>query len=135
MARQLHDEAPFEVKESDLQGIDEVDKDTVYTLRPLTTQKFRELQKKNTKNVLNKRAGRMEPQLDGETLADDLIDHVIADWRGILSKGQPAECSRDNKLRLDGQVKQALIGVAGLNRIEAMPEEREQSKSGSSAVL
>lgn len=135
MARQLHDDSTFEVKEVDLQGIDEADKDTAYTLRPLTTAKFRELQKKNTKQVLNKRAGRMEPQLDGETLADDLIDHVIAGWTGILSKGQPADCTRENKLKLDGQVKQALIGVAGLNRIEAIPEEREQSKSGPADVL
>ncbi len=128
MARQLHDEgSTLEVKEIDLPDIMQADPDTRYTVRPLTTAKFRELQKKNTRQVVNKATRSMTDELNGEGLADDLIDWVIADWAGILSKGEPAECSRENKLKLDGQVKQALIGVAGLNRIEAAPAAKEDS--------
>lgn len=128
MPRQLHDDSStFEVKETDIPDVTQADADTSYTVRPLTTAKFRELQKKNTKLVVNKATKSMEQEIDGEKLADDLIDWVVAGWSGILDKGQPAECSRENKLRLDGQVKQGLIGVAGLNRIEAAPAVRDDS--------
>lgn len=128
MPRSLHDEAAtFEVKEADIPEVVNPDPDVTYTVRPLTTTKFRELQKKNTKPVVNKATRAMEEQVNGENLADDLIDWVIAGWVGIVDRGQPAECSRANKLRLDGQVKQGLIGVAGLNRIEEAPAKREES--------
>jgi hypothetical protein len=128
MARQLHDEgSTFEVKETDLPDIQQADPEVSYTVRPLTTAKFRELQKKNTRQVVNKATRSMVDELNGEGLADDLIDWVLANWAGILSKGQPAECTRDNKLKLDGQVKQALIGVAGLNRIEEAPTKQDES--------
>lgn len=126
--RQLHDEgATFEVKETDLPDVMQADAEVTYTLRPLTTTKFRELQKKNTRQVVSKATRSMVDELNGEGLADDLIDHVIACWTGIVSRGQPADCTRENKLKLDGQVKQALIGVAGLNRIEAAPAAKEES--------
>ncbi len=128
MSRSLHDESQtFEVKESDIPEVVNADPDVAYTVRPLTTAKFRELQKRNTQQVVNKASRSMEAEVNGEKLADDLIDWVIADWSGIVDKGQPAECSRANKLRLDGQVKAGLIGVAGLNRIEAAPEVRTDS--------
>lgn len=128
MARTLHDDAAtFTVKETDIPDVLNADPDVSYDVRPLTTAKFRELQKKNTRPVPNKATRQMIDEVNGEKLADDLIDHVIAGWSGILDKGQPAECTRENKLRLDGQVKQGLIGVAGLNRIEEAPAQREES--------
>lgn len=128
MPRSLHDEAStFEVKETELPDVTVADEETIYVCRPLSTAKFRELQKKNTKLVPNKATRGMEDQINGEKLADDLIDWVIADWRGIVDKGRPAECSRENKVRLDGQVKTALIGYAGLNRIEEAPAQRDAS--------
>lgn len=128
MPRSLHDESStFEVKESDIPEVMNADPDVSYTVRPLSTTKFREFQKKHTRLVPNKQTRGMESDVNGEALADDLIDWVIAGWSGILDKGQPADCSKANKLRLDGQVKQGLIGVAGLNRIEAAPAETERS--------
>lgn len=128
MSRSLHDdEATFEIKEADIPEVVNADPDVTYTVRPLSTTKFRELQKKNTRMVPNKATRAMEPEVNGENLADDLIDWVIAGWSGIVDKGQPAECSRANKLRLDGQVKTGLIGVSGLNRIEAAPAETARS--------
>ena len=128
MPRQLHDESStFDVKETDIPEVQNADHEVVYTCRPLTTAKFRELQKKNTKPVANKATRSMVEEINGEGLADDLIDWVLVSWVGILVKGQPAECSRAHKLLLDGQVKQGLIGVAGLNRIEAAPAVRDDS--------
>jgi hypothetical protein len=127
MPRELHDDEPFVLKETDIPEVINADPEVSYTVRPLSTAKFRELQKKNTKPVVNKATRSMESDVNGEGLTDDLIDYVIVDWTGIVSKGQPAECSRANKLRLDGQVKSGLIGVAGLNRIQAAPADTERS--------
>src|SRR5688572_20337575 len=99
MARQLHDESTaFPVKESDLPDVLNPDPEVTYSVRPLSTAKFRELQKKNTRMVPNKQTRQMDPELNAEHFADDLIDHVIEGWSGIVDKGQPAECSRANKL-------------------------------------
>lgn len=130
MARSLHDDSTFVIKESDIPEVVNPDPDVTYTCRQLSTVKFRELQKRNTRLVPNKATRGMEPDVDGEKFADDLIDWVIADWSGILSAGQPAECSRENKVRLDGQVKGGLIGVAGLNRIQEAPQQRAESFRG-----
>lgn len=128
MPRQLHDEtSTFWVSESDIPEVVNPDPDVAYECRPLTTAKYRELQRKNTKSVVNKATRAMDDQVNGEALADDLIDWVVANWRGIVDKGDPAECSRANKLRLDGQVKSGVIGIAGLNRLEAAPEVRADS--------
>jgi hypothetical protein len=128
MPRSLHDEtSTFDVKEVDLPDVQEADPDVSYTLRPLTTGKYRELQKKNTRPVVNKATRRMEEEVNSEGLADDLIDHVIAGWTGIIIRGTPADCTRAYKLLLDGPIKIALVGVAGLNRIEAAPVEKEGS--------
>lgn len=128
MARALHnDDTTFTVKETDIPDVQQADPDVTYEVRALTTAKFRELQRKNTRPVPNKATRQMVDEVNGEKLADDLIDHVIAGWAGIVDKGQPAPCTRENKLRLDGQVKQGLIGVAGLNRIEEAPAATEAS--------
>jgi hypothetical protein len=128
MPRQLHDEnATFEVKEADIPDVVNPDPDVTYTVRPLSTAKFREFQKRNTKMVPNKATRGMEQEVNGEVLSDDLIDFVLVSWSGINYRNEPAECNRANKLLLDGQVKQGLIGVAGLNRIAAAPAAKEDS--------
>lgn len=128
MARQLQtDDATFEVRETELDELPDPDPEVVYVLRELTTKKWRELNRAHTRRVPNKRTGRMEDVQDAEAFADALVDYVIADWRGIVSGGQPADCTPENKLRLDGVVKSALVGRAGLTQIVREPEHREQS--------
>lgn len=128
MPRQLQTEdATFEVRESDLDEIADPDPEVVYVLRELTTRKWRELNKAHTTRKPNKRTGRMEDVQDAEGFADALVDYVIADWRGIIDGGQPAPCTTANKMRLDGVVKSALVGRAGLTQIVREPEQTEQS--------
>jgi hypothetical protein len=128
MARQLHDDSStFEIQETDIPGIEQADPEVTYTLRPLTTKKYRELQKQHTKLVPNKQTRQMEQKLDGEGFTDALVEYVIADWRGVYDKGEEAPCSAENKQRLDGPTKAALVNVAGLNRIESADDDREQS--------
>lgn len=129
MPRQLQTEdATFEVRETELDEIPEADPEVVYTLRELTTKKWRDLNRQHTKRVPNKKTGRMEDQLDGEAFADALVDYVLVDWRGIQERGgTPAPCTPENKQRLDGQIKSALVGRAGLTQIVREPEHQEQS--------
>lgn len=128
MPRQLHTEdATFEVCETDLPEIPEADGTVFYTLRELTTAKWREIRRANTTKRPNKQTRQMEAVLDEEAFSDDLVDYVLTDWRGILDRGQPAPCTRENKLRLDGPIKAALVGKAGLTQIVQEPQHREQS--------
>ena len=118
--RSLHNEAePFDVRETDLPDVTQADPSVVYTVRPLGTEKFRELHRAHTKKVLNKRTGQREDDHDAEGFADAVCDFVLVGWVGVVDHGEPAPCTRENKMRLDGQVKTGLIAVAGLNRLDA----------------
>ena len=114
------------VKDADLEDVSDPDKDATYTLRPLTTERQRELTKRHTTYTINKQKQTKEPKVDVAALADDLIDHVLIEWTGINAKGQPLPCERQYKLKLDLVRKNALVGWAGLNR-----SEREQQKTDS----
>lgn len=115
------------VKDSQLPGVTDGDPDTSYTLRPISVEDHRRLQKEYTKDVINRRTHQREPQIDFEALNDAVLDFVLRDWVGILDKGQPAPCTLAHKLRLDGVRRVALSAVAGMNQVERAPEVRAQS--------
>jgi hypothetical protein len=119
MPRQLQtDGATFEVREDALDDLQHADPDVVYICRELTTTKWRELQRQHTRKVLNKASKQMENVTDNEAFSDAIVDYVLMDWRGIVERGgAPAPCTTENKLRLDGVVKAALVGKAGLSQI------------------
>jgi hypothetical protein len=128
MPRQLHrEDATTEVCETELVEIPEPDAGTFYTLRELTTAKWREIKKLNTTKRPNKQTRQMEDVLDEEAFSDDLVDYVIVGWRGIVDNGADAPCTRENKLRLDGTIKSALVGRAGLTQIVQAPDARAAS--------
>lgn len=115
------------VKDTDLESVSDPDKDAYYVLRPLTPEKSRALRKSHTTYVINKRTHAKEPQVDDDAFADDLIDYVLVDWGGMVSKGQPLPCDRAYKLRLDFVRKAALLGIAGGNRTEREQERHAES--------
>lgn len=128
MPLQLIDPAePIVVKDSELPGVTGGDPDTTYTLRPIAVEDHREISKKNTKPVIEPLSRRTIDQTDYEAVADDTLDFVLTDWSGILIKGQPAACTRENKLKLDGNRRVALTGLAGMNQIARSPEVRAES--------
>lgn len=128
MPRQLHTEdATFEVAETEIADIPEPDPSVVYVLRELTTHKWRELKRQHTTRRPNKQTRQMEDVLDDEGFSDALVDYVLVDWRGIVDRNGPADCTRENKLRLDGVIKSALVGHAGLTQIVKEPEQQAQS--------
>jgi hypothetical protein len=55
---------------------------------------------------------------------DDVLDHILLDWRGVKSPLGQAEvpCTRENKLRLPTAVKLRLLAAAQAPRAEDMPD-------------
>jgi hypothetical protein len=129
MARQLQsDDYTFEVKETELDDVTDADPSVVYVLRELTTRKWRELNKSHSRKVPNKVTRRLEDVVDPEAFADALVDYVIVDWRGIVERGGvPASCTAENKQRLDGVIKAAIVGRAGLSQIVASADAKDTS--------
>lgn len=128
MARKLTDpNEVITVKERDL--LPDGDAEAWYTLRPLTTEIHRSIVREHTKRVPNRATRAMEERIDWAAVTDDLIDYAVeAPWGGILDGAAPAACTRENKLRLDAPIKDAILERAGLNEIRgSKDEEREAS--------
>jgi len=129
MPRQLQsDDYTFEVKETELDDVQNADPQVVYVLRELTTKKWRELNKSYSRKVPNKVTKRMEDVLDQEAFADAIVEYVVVDWRGIVERGgTPAPCTTENKHRLDSVLKGALVSKAGQTQIVEASEARDAS--------
>lgn len=135
---QLIDGESFEVRDSDVPGLVNGDPETTYTLRTIGVDDHRRLRVANTTYVPNPRTLAKEPVVQLEALNDDILDFVLQGWTGILVRGEPAACTREYKLKLDGARRVALCDLAGMNRIARAPEVRADSfrePAGVSRVL
>jgi hypothetical protein len=112
---------------TDAELVADGDKDTTYSLRHITTDKHREIVKANTDKVPNRRTHQRDDVVNWEAVQDDLVDYAIADWSGVVAKGQPVPCERVYKLLLDGPRKTAILERAGMNEVAAAPERRAES--------
>lgn len=128
MAREvLSDDDLIWVNETELAGVTDADPEIAYQIRKLTPTKHREIVKRHTKPVFERGVGRVE-KTDGYAAMDDIIDHVLADWRGILLHGEKCPVTRDWKLTgLDLDRKKAIVDRAGMNEIAREPERRAES--------
>jgi hypothetical protein len=108
MARVLLEDSTFEVKETDLDLDIAPDPDAVYVLRSLTVAKAREIGKKHTRQEFDRSQHRKVDVVDAEAVNDAIIDHILADWRGVGSDGK-APCTKENKLKLPVPVQKALL--------------------------
>ena len=126
MAVELKDDGDIDVV-SDADLVPGGDKDTSYNVRHITIEKNREIVAKNTKPIPNRRTHVMEPTTDWQAVNDDLLDYAISDWRGIVAKGEPLPCTRENKMKLDALRRDALLQKSGLNEVQAAPERRAES--------
>ena len=114
-----------EIKDSDL--VPDGDKETVYKIRHITIEKNREVVKRHTRKVPNRRTHTQDSVTDYEAVGDELLDYVLVDWSGVVSDGTPLPCTTDNKLLLDGVRRAALLEKAGMNEVQAAPERRAES--------
>lgn len=127
MALELMTDDTVEVRETDLPGIPQPDPDVVYTVRKLPPHTHREILKRHTRSEFVRGVGR-QPVVDTDALTDDLIDHVVVEWRGIQLRGEPAPCTRELKVKgLDWERKKALLDRAGANESARAAERRAES--------
>ena len=116
----LNPDDRIEVHDTDL-GLPDGDPDTVYILRPLTTEAHRDIVKQFTTYVLNKGTHQREPKRDDDAIVDAMYDYVLVDWRGIVdSAHQPVPCTPAAKRGLGTVIRAALLERAGLNQIESV---------------
>lgn len=123
----LDTEERREVVDADLAGVVDGDRETVYIIRPIGIEDHRRIVKANTKDTLDRRTHQKMQVSDHAAIADDVLDFILVGWRGVLYRGQAADCVREHKLKLDYVRKQALSDEAGMNQIARAPEVRAES--------
>ena|SRR3990167_9455954 len=104
-------------------GIPDGDNGTVYTLRPITREVYKQTIKRHTTRVPNRRTHNSEDQTDWTLVTEDLIDYALTAWTGVLFHGAEAACDRDMKLRLDPTRTAALLNQAGMSQVSGMGDE------------
>ncbi|MGE0451790.1 MAG: hypothetical protein AB7Q29_19610 [Vicinamibacterales bacterium] len=123
----LDGDQTVDVRETELRDIENADADVVYTIRKLDPTTHRAITKRHTKPEFVRGVGRVK-EVDLDAVNDDLLDHILVGWSGVLLRGAPAPCERTLKLRgLDWQRKRALLDKAGANEIAREPERRAES--------
>jgi len=130
-----------DVRDSDLclydTGLLDGDSETVYTVRVVAPDEFRRLRQPYVRFVVNRQTHQREEQItdaDAAKLADDLIDAILVEWRGVQVAGEDVPCTREYKVLLDPQRKAALIKVANTSRIEKTAAEDAESFRGPALV-
>ncbi len=128
MALQLLDgEKRLEVLDTELLNVIDPDPEVVYVIRQILPATRLQLQKRKP-NPLTR-----QMESDSDATVDAMLDFALVEWRGILAGGQPAPCTKENKLLLDQGRKIALIGKAASNR--TAPEDRDASFRQPPAVV
>lgn len=110
----------IEICDADLDGVEDGDPETIYTVRVLTQRVIDEIRARHTKSVINKVTHRREPVTDDRAMAEDLLDYLLVDWRGVVFKAsrEPVPCTKDYKAAaLSGARVEALFRLAGVNEV------------------
>lgn len=103
------------------------DAETSYRVRLLGREQYKDVVRRHTKPVPNRRTHQMENITDWEAVGEDLLDLALDGWDGVLDGDAPAECSRVNKLKLDSARSAALLDRAGMNQIANVAEQKASS--------
>lgn len=104
------------------------DKDVSYEVRHITVEKYREIVKKHTKRVPNRRTHQMEEELDYLAIADEQLDYALSGWTGVFDEDMnPLPCVAEHKALLDPTRRQAILDRAGANDVVTAAETRDHS--------
>ncbi len=81
---------------------------TVFQLRVVTDDKDKEIRKRHTKPVFDKKQRRMVDKLDEAAFVGDLLDAGIVGWTGVQGRsGADVPCTTEMKHRLQPRKKNA----------------------------
>ncbi len=123
----LTDSDEFDACDKDLIGVSDGDPEVIYRLRKLDPVNHKRLRKAHTKSEFVRGIGKVD-KTDDAAVADDIFDYVLIGWKNVLLNGQPADCTRELKLRgVDFTRRNALVDLAGMNEIAKLPERRAES--------
>lgn len=122
----MSDDDRITVTDAELMGASG-DAETIYTLRPLTREVYKRVAKAHTKQAPNRHSRQMEEKVDMVAVHEDLLDHALVSWTGLLWNGEPAPCEREFKLRLDGLRVSSLLERAGMSQVVAAEVDRRDS--------
>lgn len=117
------------VKDSEL-SVDDGDDETVYILRPIDTDTYRELEASKTERVLNKRTHQKEEKVDRVALLDACFDYALVGWEGVLFRGEPAPCTWEFKSKVDMRRRIQIVDRAGINEIVGKADAQADSFRG-----
>lgn len=111
--------------------------DAAMMLRVLSPDQKDEFERAATKYEFIK--GSRHSVFDAAVYVGLCLDAAIRSWRGIVRKGEPVDCTRDNKLRLPEPVKQEVmrlcvgreVGLPGQSGIDPNRGSGSSSRGGS----
>jgi hypothetical protein len=110
------------LRDCDLDGVEDGDEETTYTLRVVPPAVYTDIQKRHTKKVINRVTHRREDVVDQEAVTEDLIDYLLVSWTGVIYKRDrsPVPCTRETKLAcITGPRMVGLLKAASINEVEA----------------
>lgn len=102
--------------------------ESTLVLRRYDAGLLRQLEQKHSRRQKNFRTGQWSAEVDTYALTDDLIDHVIIDWRGVRSptSGREVPCTSENKRRLPTRIKIEILEACDAEAINEFTWEDER---------
>lgn len=98
------------------------DSETVYTVRVVTPEDLRRMRQPHVTWRINRQTHQREEHVTPEAaiaFADELIDTVLVDWRGVTYNDQPVPCVAEFKALLDPLRKSALVRAATSSHVQS----------------
>ena len=101
---------------------------SVLTLRRYDADLLRQLEQKHSRRQKNFKTGQWTNEVDTYALTDDLVDHVIIDWKGVRSPttGREVPCTPENKRRLPTRIKIEILEACDAEAINEQAWEDER---------
>ncbi len=87
---------------------------SVVKVRVLADDRVREIEKRHTERVFNKKTRSYEDKLKTGPYIDDVLDAAVVDWADVFNKrgGQLLPCERRYKLAMPERIKTEIVRIA-----------------------
>ena len=93
--------------------------ESVLTLRRFDSELYKKIEKRHTTKSKNLRQGGWIKEVDEYAVNEDLLDHMIVDWKKVKSPltGEDVPCTREIKMKLPGSIKVQIIEACDTDSI------------------